>query len=193
MASFRHTELNEYPESSTAIFRQAGFCPGGGVNIELSGGAKRFPTKTDTRGCTICSSGLLVGVNIYVHARLPLMILVLPESIGYKSGFTLIRMNAAEKWSPELISGHIPNTMWFMGPDIEIVSEITDIEVIADGGAIREIGRLRRMYGPGCRRKLKGRAKVRLPDATLCGAEVHWYEAHAIGKKEMKIKRILSE
>jgi hypothetical protein len=95
--------------------------------------------------------------------------------------------------SPELISGQIPNRMWFMGPDIEIVSDITNIEVIADGGTIREIGRLRRRYGPGCWRKLKGRAKVRLPDVTLCKAEVHWYEAHGIGKKEMKIKRILSE
>ncbi|MCH7989564.1 MAG: hypothetical protein IID46_10520, partial [Planctomycetes bacterium] len=53
--------------------------------------------------------------------------------------------------------------------------------------------RLRKVYGMGRWRKLKGRATVRLPDDTLCKAEIHWYEAHGIGRKDIKIKRILSE
>lgn len=80
-----------------------------------------------------------------------------------------------------------------MEPAIEIVSEITQIETIAVGGSIREIDRLRKMYGYGRWRKLKGLATVRLPDGMVCEAEVHWYEAQGIGKKDMKVKRILSE
>lgn len=78
-----------------------------------------------------------------------------------------------------------------MEPDIEIVGEIDDIETIAGSSSIREIDRLRKVYGPGRWRKLKGRARVRLPDGTLCEAEVHWYEAHGIGKRDIKVKRIL--
>jgi len=68
-----------------------------------------------------------------------------------------------------------------------------DFETIAVGGSIRGLTRLRRTYGPGRWRKLKGIAMVRLPDGVVCKAEVHWYEAHGIGKKEVKIKRILDE
>jgi hypothetical protein len=75
----------------------------------------------------------------------------------------------------------------------EIVGDITDIETIAVGSSIREIARLRKFYGRGRWRKLKGVAIVRLPDNTLRKAEIHWYEAHSIGKKEVKIKRILPE
>ena len=75
----------------------------------------------------------------------------------------------------------------------EIIGEITDVETIAVGSSIREIARLRRAYGSGRWRKLKGMATVRLPNGTLCEAEVHWYEAHGIGKRETKIKRILGE
>ena len=49
------------------------------------------------------------------------------------------------------------------------------------------------MYGEGRWRKLKGWATVRLPDNALCEAEIHWYEAHGIGKKDIKTKRVLSE
>ena len=73
----------------------------------------------------------------------------------------------------------------------EIVGEITNIETIAIGSSIREIVRLRKTYGAGRWRKRKGIATIRLPDGTMCEAEVHWYEAHGIGKKEFKIKRIL--
>jgi hypothetical protein len=77
--------------------------------------------------------------------------------------------------------------------DLEIVGEITHIETIAVGSSIREIRRLRKAYGAGRWRKLRGIARVRLPDNTICNAEIHWYEAHGIGKKDIKIKRILDE
>ena len=77
--------------------------------------------------------------------------------------------------------------------ELEIVGAITDISVIATGGSIREITRLRKVYGRGRWRKLKGIAIVRLPDDTLVRAELHWYEAHGIGRKELKIKRLVRE
>ena len=80
-----------------------------------------------------------------------------------------------------------------MRSELEIVSEITDIKVIAVGRSIRELERLRKLYGQGRWRKLKGRATVRLPDNTLSVVEVHWYEAHGICRKDIKIKRILME
>jgi len=75
----------------------------------------------------------------------------------------------------------------------EIIGEITDVESIAVGSSIREIARLRKTYGPGRWRKLKGRATIRLLDGTICKAELHWYEAHGIGKKETRIKHIFWE
>jgi hypothetical protein len=78
-----------------------------------------------------------------------------------------------------------------MEPGIEIISEITEIETLAVGRSIREIARLRKMYGQGRWRKLKGRALVRLPDGASYTAELHWYEAHGIGKRDIKIKCIL--
>lgn len=73
----------------------------------------------------------------------------------------------------------------------DVIGEITDIETIASGSAIREVKRLRKAYGQGRWRKLKGIAKIRLNDGTICEAELHWYEAHTIGKKEIKLKRLL--
>ncbi len=73
----------------------------------------------------------------------------------------------------------------------EIIGEITDIETIATGGRIRDIMRIQRQYGPGQWRKLKGIAKIRLAGEKICEAEVHWYEAHGIGRKKIKIKKIL--
>lgn len=74
---------------------------------------------------------------------------------------------------------------------VEIVGEIEQIETIAVGGRIRDIMRLRRQFGAGRWRKLKGVARVRLSKGTVKLAEVHWYEAHGIGQKKMKIKRFL--
>jgi len=76
---------------------------------------------------------------------------------------------------------------------IELIGKITDVEAIAVGKSIRDIARLRRMYGAGRWRKLKGRGRVRLPDGTICEAELHWYEAHGIGRRELKIKELLED
>lgn len=72
--------------------------------------------------------------------------------------------------------------------DFEIVSEITQIELIAVGSGIRDRKRLQKNYGKGRWRKLKGVATVRLTDNTIRLAELHWYEAHGIGKREFKLK-----
>jgi hypothetical protein len=74
----------------------------------------------------------------------------------------------------------------------QIVGRISDIQTIASGNGIRERRRLRKLYGSGRWRKLKGIATIRFADGTMCQAELHWYEAHGIGAKEFKIKRILS-
>jgi hypothetical protein len=73
----------------------------------------------------------------------------------------------------------------------EILSEISGIETFAVGSGIREIARLRRIYGRGRWRKRKGIAKVRLSDGSIRFAELHWYEAAGIGRKEFKIKQLL--
>jgi hypothetical protein len=73
----------------------------------------------------------------------------------------------------------------------EIIDDISDVETFAAGSGIREIARLRRVYGRGRWRKRKGITRVRLPDGTIHIAEVHWYEAAGIGRKEFKIKHLL--
>ena len=73
----------------------------------------------------------------------------------------------------------------------EIISAIESIETIAVGGKIRDIMRLRKQFGHARWRKLKGVAEIRLQSGRLCKAELHWYEAHGIGRKKMKIKRLL--
>jgi hypothetical protein len=72
----------------------------------------------------------------------------------------------------------------------EILGEITHIETFAVGSSIREITRLRKRYGRGRWRKRKGIATVRLNGAILL-AEVHWYEAHGVGRKDFKIRRFI--
>jgi hypothetical protein len=73
----------------------------------------------------------------------------------------------------------------------EIVGEISQVETFATGAGIREIARLRRLHGRGRWRKRKGIAHVRLTDGTVRLAELHWYEAAGIGRKEFKIKHML--
>lgn len=73
----------------------------------------------------------------------------------------------------------------------EIIGEIKDIETIAIGGRIRDIMRIQKQFGHGRWRKLKGIGKVRLENGRIRNAELHWYEAHGIGRKKMKIKRFL--
>ena len=81
------------------------------------------------------------------------------------------------------VLGHM--VMWF-----ELLGSITDIETIAAGNSIREVDRLRKRYGAGRWRKRKGFGKIRLGDGTICEAELHWYEAHGIGKREIRVKHV---
>jgi hypothetical protein len=74
----------------------------------------------------------------------------------------------------------------------EIVGTIREIETIAVGRAIRILPLLKKRYGKGRWRKLKGIASVRLKDGTIRLAEIHWFEAHGIGKRKMRIKRYLN-
>lgn len=75
--------------------------------------------------------------------------------------------------------------------NFKLRGEITDLEIIAVGKAIRILGKLEKLYGDGRWRKLKGKALVELPDGTVARAELHWYEAHGLGRRDMKIKRLL--
>ncbi len=75
--------------------------------------------------------------------------------------------------------------------NFEVLGMIREIEIIARGPGIRELPRLHRMYGRGSWRKLKGTAKIRLANGSIRCAELHWYEAHGIGKRELKRKRYL--
>ena len=72
--------------------------------------------------------------------------------------------------------------------NFEIVGEITVLETIASGTGIRDLRRLRKNYGKGRWRKMKGMARVRLASGRIRLAELHWYEAHGTGKKEIKRK-----
>lgn len=73
----------------------------------------------------------------------------------------------------------------------QIISTVTKVQTIASGKSVRESKRLCKFYGGSRWRKLKGVASIQLADDTIRLAELHWYEAHGIGKKEIKIKRLL--
>jgi hypothetical protein len=73
----------------------------------------------------------------------------------------------------------------------DILGEISEVETFASGSGIREIARLRRAYGRARWRKRKGIARIRLADGSIHLAELHWYEAAGIGRKEFKIKHLL--
>jgi hypothetical protein len=77
--------------------------------------------------------------------------------------------------------------------DFEIIDENRDKEIIAVGRNIRNLKRLQKQYGRGRWRKIKGITTVRLKDDTICTAEVHWYEASGIGRKEFKLKFLLHD
>lgn len=78
-----------------------------------------------------------------------------------------------------------------MSKTIKIINEITAIETIAEGHGIRELAQLRERYGYGNWRKKKGVAVIELPNGEFAKAEVHWYEAHGVGKVKLKVKRWL--
>jgi hypothetical protein len=73
----------------------------------------------------------------------------------------------------------------------EVIGEIVNIETIAVGSGIWVLRYLRKTYGQGRWRKLKGTGMVRLPNGAVRDVELHWYEAHGIGKRDLKIKRYL--
>jgi len=75
----------------------------------------------------------------------------------------------------------------------ELVGSIEDVAAIAVGPSIRVRSYLRKAYGHGRWRKMKGTATIRLPNGALRRVELHWYEAHGIGKRDLKIKRYLDE
>lgn len=76
-------------------------------------------------------------------------------------------------------------------PDFKVISEIQHVETFARGSGIREVGRLRKLYGHSRWRKRKGIATVKLLNGTVRQAESHWYEAQGTGKLELKIKLYL--
>jgi len=73
----------------------------------------------------------------------------------------------------------------------EIVGPIYGIETISTGHGIRDLAELQKQFGHGKWRKRKGFATVRLEDGTMTEAEIHWYEAHGIGRRWIKIKRYM--
>ena len=75
--------------------------------------------------------------------------------------------------------------------NFDIIEDITEIEMIAKGSRIREFDRLKKFYGFGSWKKMKGVARIRLLSGKVKLAELHWYEAHGIGKKEIKRKKYL--
>lgn len=72
--------------------------------------------------------------------------------------------------------------------DFEFIGEIAEVKTIATGTGVRDRARLRKWYGGPKWRKVKGVAQVRLPNGRIRMAEIHWYEAHGIGKREFKLK-----
>jgi len=76
-------------------------------------------------------------------------------------------------------------------PDFRIIGEIKGIETIAVGRSVYVRRYLERAYGKGQWRKMKGVATVQLADGTICEAEIHWFEAHGIGRRDFKIKRLI--
>ena len=82
---------------------------------------------------------------------------------------------------------------WYNQMIFELLGELVNTETIAVGSGIRELRRLRRRFGIGRWKKQKGIGRVRLLDGSIHRAELHWYEAHGIGRVEMKIKRLLDQ
>jgi hypothetical protein len=77
--------------------------------------------------------------------------------------------------------------------EFKAVSSLSNVEVVASGPGVRVRSYLRKAYGQGRWRKMKGTATIRLPNGALRAVELHWYQAHGIGQRELKIKRYLDE
>ena len=108
-------------------------------------------------------------------------------------GWSISRFPLTFRWVPiRCLSFNDINLLEF-SMNFEIIGEIENVEVIAVGGNIRDVMRLRKQYGIGRWRKLKGIALIRLKNDRIRKAELHWYEAHGIGRKKIKIKRFLDK
>jgi hypothetical protein len=115
------------------------------------------------------------------------------ERTGHTTGFFRMRVSVA--CGPPLTAGVrllictlVCRLLACASMDFEIVGDITSMETMASGSGVRERAWLRRQYGQGRWRKRKGVARVRLVDGTLRLAEIHWYEARGIGRREFKLK-----
>lgn len=75
--------------------------------------------------------------------------------------------------------------------NVEIVGDIEQVETIAVGRGVKIRALLQKAHGKGRWRKMKGVATVRLPNRRLRRVELHWYEAHGIGRRDFKIKTFL--
>ena len=75
--------------------------------------------------------------------------------------------------------------------EFKLAGELSSVETIAAGRAVRDLARLRRLYGGSYWRKMKGQAPIQLRNGRIRLAELHWYETHSIGRKEFKRKRYL--
>ena len=95
--------------------------------------------------------------------------------------------------SASLLPSWVSGILQDMESDFELLGELTDIEIIAVNLAIRERRRLQAQFGGRRWRKLKGIGRVRFPNGVIRRAEVHWYEAHGVGRRKMKVKRVLDE
>jgi hypothetical protein len=107
-----------------------------------------------------------------------------------------IQISLATARSPQFRSGRRLSEIYRpnfeeLSLDFDIVGPISSVEVIAVGTGIRILPYLRKIHGSGRWRKLKGVATVRLPNGALRRVELHWFEAHGIGKRDVKIKRYL--
>ena len=98
-------------------------------------------------------------------------------------------VNCDFKTGPHLAPGSRKNPR--MSAGFTIRGEIRVLGTIAVNRSIRELALLKRLHGGGRWRKLKGEAIVELADGAVVAAELHWYEAHGIGRRGMKIKKLL--
>lgn len=116
----------------------------------------------------------------------------MPGQAGATPGMWL-RMQAIPQIAVHAVHYRVARIQYLPDPSrvsFEIISEIKDVTTIARGAGIRDRRRLSRCYGRGGWLKRKGFADVRLEDGAIVFAEIHWYEAQGIGKREFKLKRI---
>ena len=126
-----------------------------------------------------------------VVSQQPIFLTFFPKGRNYQKFFVIVLQPAFVDSSKRVACFLQISLKLYLPMHFEIIGKIHSIETIAVGTSIRDIKRLRKHYGSGRWRKMKGVAKVRLRNGRIRTAELHWYEAHGIGKKEFKRKRYL--